>query len=324
MDAKNAFLNGTCEEKVYLCALAGLNVPEGLCLLLHKAIYGLKQAPWAWYSVFKRFFGLVNFLPSLVDPCLFISQVPGWPCLVQVYVDNMIIISPDVTCFKRLIAGALVMEDLGEARHLLGLKLPKIGKLILHISQEVYTLKILKDYGFLNCCPASTPMVPNTHLVCASDDEHGSFIKLNINYCQLLGSFNFLAVSTRPDISYAMSQLSQHLKRPGITHWNAAVYLLLYLSLTFHYGIYLLGSTTLGNLTVYTNSEYTNYPETWRSYSGFLSQLNGNLISLKSRKQPTVSTSTTEAEYQVVYKGVQELTWLSQFLFSLSISRSKP
>lgn len=324
MDAKNAFLNGDLEETVYLCAPAGHDVPEGSCLLLHKAIYGLKQAPRVWYSALKKFFVSVDFIPSSADPCLFISQTPGWPCLFHVYVNNMIIISPDVGRFKDLIRKAFVMEDLGEAKHLLGLKLTRLGRSQLHISQEVYTLKILKDYGFVNCWPVSTPMVPNTCLVCASDEEHQLFLELYINYRRVLGSLYYLAVSTRPDISYATSQLLQHLERPGTTHWNAVVHLLRYLSSTSHLGIYLSGSGSLGDLAIYTDSDYTNCPETRRLYSGYISQLNGNLISWKSKKQPTVSTSTTEAKYRAVYEGVQELTWLHQLLSSLSIPSSKP
>lgn len=189
----------------------------------------MKQATRVWYLALKKFFLSINFLPSLADPCLFICQSPDWPCFVHFYVDDMIIISPDVGRFKKLITAAFVMEDLGEAKHLLGLKLSRVGRSQLHISQEVYTLKILKDYGFLNCRPASIPMVPNTCLVCVSDEEHDSFVKLNINYGRILGSLNYLAVSTRPDISFGMSQLSQHLKRPGITHWNAVTHLLRYL-----------------------------------------------------------------------------------------------
>jgi hypothetical protein len=123
MDAKNAFLNGNLAENVYLQAPPGLAVPKGHCLKLNKAISRLKQSPQVWYREPRDFFTSINFSPSPADPCLFTSQVPQWECFVHTYVDNMIIISHNVGRFKKLISARFCMEDLGEAKHILGIKL---------------------------------------------------------------------------------------------------------------------------------------------------------------------------------------------------------
>ncbi|KAI7953162.1 hypothetical protein MJO29_008793 [Puccinia striiformis f. sp. tritici] len=182
MDAKNAFLNGDLEETVYLRPPPGLKVPEGHCLLLQKAIYGLKQAPRVWYSALKAFFTSIKFKSSAADPCMFVSQVNGWECFVHVYVDDMIIISHDVDRFKKLISARFTMEDLGKAKHLLGITLTRSGTHQIYMSQENYTKQILSDYDLLDCRTTSTPMVANTRLTRSTDNDHEAFLKLDINY----------------------------------------------------------------------------------------------------------------------------------------------
>ena len=161
-------------------------------------------------------------------------------------------------------------------------------------------------------------MVANTQLVRETDEEHQEFLLLNVNYCRLMGLLNYLSISTRPDISFTVSQLSQHLERPGTLHWKAAMQLLRYLSGTLTYGIQLDGKGDMSNLQIYTDADFANCPDDRKSYSGYIALLGGSIISWRSKKQPTVSTSTTEAEYRSLYEGVQESVWFDQLFKSLN------
>ncbi|KNZ56177.1 uncharacterized protein VP01_2477g1 [Puccinia sorghi] len=58
----------------------------------------------------------------------------------------------------------------------------------------------------------------------------------------------YLAVCTRPEISFTLSQLSQHLKAPGINNWRAVLHLMWYLSGTKHFGIMLDGNQKANQL----------------------------------------------------------------------------
>jgi histone deacetylase 1/2 len=258
MDAKNAFLNGNLDENIYLQPPPGLDVPKGYCLKLKKAIYGLKQAPRVWYGELKNLCISINFSPSPADPCLFTSQVPDWECFVHVYADDMIIISHDVNRFKKLISKKFRMEDLGKAQHILGIKLTRLGDKQLLLNQETYTRSILENYNMSNHKPTNTPMLPNTRLVAASDADHQSFLQLKINYREALGLLNYLSVLTRPDISFTVSQLSQHLEKPGILHWKAVIHLLHYLSATPQNGIVLDSSGDISDAAVYTDADFAN------------------------------------------------------------------
>jgi hypothetical protein len=322
MDAKNAFLNGRLEEDVYLRAPAGLRVPEGHCLKLKKAIYGLRQAPRVWYSELKSFFDSINFQPSPADPCLFISQSEDWECFVHVYVDDMVIISPDVDRFKKLITARFKMDDIGELKHLLGVKVDKIDDKKIYLSQEAYLKKILIDHNLLNVRTTSVPMVPNTHLVKSTPAERDQFAQIGVNYRRAIGMLMYLAVCTRPDIAFALSQLSQHLESPGITHWRAVVHLMRYLSGTKGHGILLDGSSGADVLNVYSDADWANDTDDRHSYSGYIATFGNSVISWKSRKQPVVAASTTEAEYISLFEAGQEAKWFLTLLDSLKVKLS--
>jgi hypothetical protein len=103
------------------------------------------------------------------------------------------------------------MEDLGPMKHLLGMKIKTSGS-GLRVSQDIYTKKILEKFGMSDCKSVLTPMVPNTCLAKALSENITKFCLLGINYWQAIGLLNFLAVSTRTDISFSMSQISQHLE----------------------------------------------------------------------------------------------------------------
>nr|GFB99373.1 retrovirus-related Pol polyprotein from transposon TNT 1-94 [Tanacetum cinerariifolium] len=97
MDVNTAFLNGELKEDVYV------SQPEGFVDLDHpthvyclkKALYSLKQAPWAWYNTLSRFLLENKFSKGVVDPTLFTQKTCRHILLVQVYVDDIIFASTD-------------------------------------------------------------------------------------------------------------------------------------------------------------------------------------------------------------------------------------
>lgn len=139
----------------------------------------------------------------------------------------------------------------------------------------------------------------------------------------MVGALNFLSVTTRPDITFAVSSLSQFLNEPGINHWKACLKTLAYLKHTKSYGLTFNKSSTKNLLQAYSDADWTSCPQTRRSVSGFLVVWNNNLISWKSRKQPTISLSTTEAEYKSIADVTKEIMWIKTLIrnfFKISFS----
>ena len=103
---------------------------------------------------------------------------------------------------------------------------------------------------------------------------------------------------------------------PREPHLTAVKRILHYLQGTIDLGLSL-GCSSPVALTVYTDADWTGCPDTRRSTSGYAVFLGDNLISWSSKRQPTVSRSSAEAEYRAVANGVAEASWLRQLLLEL-------
>ncbi|GJR33941.1 retrovirus-related pol polyprotein from transposon TNT 1-94 [Tanacetum coccineum] len=92
MDVKSAFLYGKIEEEVYVCQPLGfedLDFPDRV-YKVEKTLYGLHQAPRAWYETLSTYLLDNKFQRGKIDKTLFIKRYKGDILLVQVYVDDII------------------------------------------------------------------------------------------------------------------------------------------------------------------------------------------------------------------------------------------
>jgi hypothetical protein len=106
-------------------------------------------------------------------------------------------------------------------------------------------------------------------------------------YRQMLGSLNYLT-TTRPDISYSVSVLSQFMAKPHESHWNAAKAVLRYLKGTLDYGIKYTDASDV-ELTGYSDSDWAGNMDDRRSTTGYAFSIGSRVVSWSSKKQPTVS-----------------------------------
>ncbi|KAL0309998.1 UNVERIFIED_CONTAM: Retrovirus-related Pol polyprotein from transposon RE1 [Sesamum radiatum] len=118
-------------------------------------------------------------------------------------------------------------------------------------------------------------------------------------------------------------QLSQFLQHPRVPHWDAAIYLLRYLKGTPNLGLFFPANTSL-QLCAYSDSDWASCPDSRRSLTGYCVFLGGALISWKTKKQATVSRSSTEAEYRSMASTVCELLWIHYLLHEFRISPLLP
>ncbi|MBW0499046.1 hypothetical protein O181_038761 [Austropuccinia psidii MF-1] len=169
-----------------------------------------------------------------------------------------------------------------------------------------------------NCKPTATPLIPNSHLKAASRTEQEEFLSLKVNYQSAVGSLSYLSTATRPDLSYLISTLSQFLENPGILHWKAFLHVLKYLKGTNNAGLMYKRNVEKPPVA-YSDSDWGNCRITRRSTTGYLVLLNNNLIIWKTRKQPTRSLSSAEAEYKSLKDLTSELLWLKQFTQEIKI-----
>jgi hypothetical protein len=125
-------------------------------------------------------------------------------------------------------------------------------------------------------------------------------------YQQRVGSVNFAAVISRPDVAYTTSRLSQFLRNPTPGHIGAADRVIAYLYSTRTLAIEYSGSVNSDIFLYSNNAAFADDKLTRRSSDGYLFQLYGGAIDWRAAKQNTVTTSSTEAELLALSRTAKE------------------
>ncbi|MBW0504170.1 hypothetical protein O181_043885 [Austropuccinia psidii MF-1] len=202
INIKCAFLNAPLKETLYLAIPQGLNLEkQKYCLPLNKEIYGLHQAPLAWYKILKNWLIKVSFSTCVLDPCVFhrLGEHPIW---LYVHVDDITIFGSNTEVFKEEIGKEFEIKDIGPANLMLGVKIHHTEDGI-SLDKQHFTKALLEQYGMNACKTVVTPLTPNKHLGPAKTEEVSSFMKLQTNYRSAIGSINYLSTATRPDLSFS-------------------------------------------------------------------------------------------------------------------------
>ncbi|XP_048134074.1 disease resistance protein RPV1-like [Rhodamnia argentea] len=322
MDVNNAFLQGTLEEEVYMMQPPGYGdptKPNHVCKL-RKAIYGLGQAPRAWYNELSAFLLDHSFVNSKVDSSLFIYSKNGKYMYFLVYVDDLIITGSDskvVNQFIALLSHRFSGKDLGSLHYFLGVEVVPTRHGIL-LSQHKYIWDLLERHKMTAAKEVSTPMATGTSLTI-----HGGIELTNpTDFRSLIGGLQYLLI-TRPDIAYTVNKLSQFMHKPNDTHWTAAKRLLRYLKSTIFHGLHLRRDTT-PTLHAYSDADWAGNSDDRTSTSGFIIYIGANPISWSSRKQKSIARSSTEAEYRAIATTSAEILWVQNLLQELAIHSTQP
>jgi histone deacetylase 1/2 len=125
LDVHNAFLNGSLREVVYMAQPTGFvnsALPNHVCLL-HRSLYGPKQAPRAWYTRLSDFLQTIGFRTSKVDTSPFVLTRNHDICYVLVYIDDILLNGNNsalIHCLITLLSSEFKLRDLGNAHYFLG------------------------------------------------------------------------------------------------------------------------------------------------------------------------------------------------------------
>nr|GEY04052.1 putative ribonuclease H-like domain-containing protein [Tanacetum cinerariifolium] len=162
MDVKSAFLYGTMDEEVYVMQPPGFQDSKFLAKVykVEKALYGLHQAPRAWYGTLSKYLLMNGFQRGTIDQTLFIKRQRGDFILVQVYVDDIIFGSSNPQLcreFEALMHEKFQMSAMGELNFFLSLQVLQ-KKEGIFLSQDKYVGDILKKFGYSDVRSSNTPM----------------------------------------------------------------------------------------------------------------------------------------------------------------------
>jgi hypothetical protein len=320
LDVDNAFLHGDLDEDVYMKIPQGLHgLPDKKVCKLVKSLYGLKQASRQWYAKLSQFLITIGYIQMPSDPTLFTKRTStSFTCLL-VYVDDIVLTGDcleEIQATKGSLHQTFGIKDIGVLKFFLGLEVAHSDQGIT-LCQRKYCLDLLTDTGNLGCKPSSIPMDPSHRLHQDDSTPHENITE----YRTLVGKLLYLT-STRPDIAFPVQQLSQFLDAPTSLHFKAAHKVLRYLKGSPGTGLFFPRNSSL-QLSGFSDADWGGCLDTRRSITGFCFFIGQSLVCWKSKKQLTVSKSSSEAEYRALASATCELQWLHYLLTDLQVETDK-
>ncbi|GJS43625.1 putative ribonuclease H-like domain-containing protein [Tanacetum coccineum] len=271
-----------------------------------KALYGLHQAPRAWYATLSTFLLKNGYKRGIIDKTLFIKEDKHDIILVQVYADDIIFgCTKKSWCdeFEALMKSIFQMSSMGELTFFLGLQVKQKEDGIF-ISQDKYVAEILKKFDFANVKTASTPIETQKPLV---KDEEASDVDVHL-YRSMIGSLMYLTAS-RPDIMFAVCACSRFQVTPKSSHLSTVKRIFRYLKGKPKLGLWYPRVSSF-DLESYSDSDYAGANLDRKSTIGGCQFLGRRLISWQCKKQTIVATSTTEAEYVAAASCCGQVLWI--------------
>jgi hypothetical protein len=314
MDVKTTFLNSVIEEEVYIEQLQGFEVEDRrshVCRL-KKSLYGMKQAPRAWYGRIDSFLTSLGFTKSKEDSNLYLKIMDNEPVILLLYVDDLFLTREENIideCKKRL-APEFEMKYLGIMHYFLGIEVWQSPERIF-LNQGKYTVEILKIFNMLECKSMNTPMEAKLKLLVDTSSE---LIDATL-YRQIIGSLMYL-MNTRPEICFAVNTLSQFLVEPRHVHLVDAKHVMRYLKGTIDYGLNYNGDHNF-TLSGYTDADWAGSVSDRKSTLGCCFCLGSAMILWQSRKKYSIALRKVEAQYISTCSASCEAIWIQNLLTDL-------
>ena len=242
---------------------------------------------------------------------------------IILWVDDVVLIAENqhlIFHFIKHMSKVFKVKDLGPLKQFLGIEFRCTSDSV-QMSQTSYTEQILERFGMTHCNSTKLPCVKNIHDELRAN-EHCTKLdrRQTTKYRELVGSLIYLEQVTRPDLSYIVNILGQHMHEPTSAHWNLGTKVLKYLKYSKDFSINYFKSEEL-KLFGYCDADYANMPNR-KSQSGYIFYLNSlsSPISWSSRKQRLVATSTTNAEYIALSEACCEALYLQKLLSDLNLN----
>jgi len=308
-DIVTAFLHAPVKEEIYMDLPDGYSVDD-MVAKLHKAIYGIKQAPRAWNTLLNQVLVGLGFKRMRSDSCVYSHG----HIILAVFVDDIIVLYPLQheslwISLRDQLMTRFRTKDLGDAQIILGMRITRDRHhRSLFLDQESYVRRIVERFGGDKGRAVATPIDARIESITDASITKQPFR-------ELIGSLLYAAVSTRPDIAYATCTLAQHCASATDAHYEAGLRVVRYLNGTAMLRLRL-GGTSIRAMQ-YTDADWAGEKSSAKSMSGGVTLVGDGAVSWHSRKQSTVSLSSMESEYYALASGVQDALWIHQLLFEL-------
>ena len=353
-DCKTAFLHAKLRHDLYARPFPGFETSDpSKVLRILVALYGLRQSAYEFYILLMSLLLDLGMVRCEVDHGVFIGEwsSPPDPSIVMpssgplvlyvpLHVDDGLGItnSPSLYAwFLKVLSRRLHIVDLGPCSKFLSILIIRDRpQHRIWLSSHVYISELLDEWNLTSCKPASTPfpsgvtslspVSPSNSLPDISDAD------LVPRYQRLVGCLLYLAIATRPDLSYYAMWLGQYNATPTRAQFLLAKHVLRYLAGTKLLALCLGASSSrvpsmlsgyLQNVGC-SDADWASDAVDRKSISGYSFYFQGSLVSWSAVKQKSIALSSTEAEYYAMTHAFKEALWLRTFLEVLKFPVPRP
>ena len=256
-----------------------------------------------------------GFIRGKVDQTLFIKREDGELIVTQVYVDDIIFgLTKDELAygFSKLMQAKFEMSMIGELIHFLGLQIRQQDSGI-SLSQSKYAKNLVKKFSLESASSVRTPMSPNVKLIV---DLLGKNVDPSL-YRSMIGSLLYLTAS-RLDISYSVGVCARYQANPKEPHMTALKRIIKYVKIIAEFGVWY-SKDTSDVLAGYSDPNWAWNADDRKSTLGGCFYVGNNLVSWMSKKQNSISLSTTEAKYITASSCYTQLLWMQKLFHDYGI-----
>ncbi len=194
----------------------------------------------------------------------------------------------------------------------MGVSIKKLHNGSYKFTQRALIDAIIKDVGINDSRTKPVPAKVSLRLHAFKDEPT---FDLNFNYRSVVGTLNYLAQTTHPDIMYAAHQIAKYSQDPRQSHGEAILYLVCYLKTTHELGICFKPDPKKG-FECYCDADFSGLwnkafppvdPSTSKLQSGWIIFYAGCPVSWASKLQYQVALSTTEAKYVTMSQSLRDV-----------------
>ena len=353
-NCKTAFLHAKIRHPLYARPFPGYPASDASKVLrILVALYGLRQSAYEFYMLIMSLILSLGMIRCEVDHGIFMGEWASPPdpsvvmppdgsslvLYVPLHVDDGLAVTnsqPLYAWFLSSLSARLQIVDLGPCSKFLNIVIIRDRpNRKLWLSSHIYVAELLAEWNLTTCRTATTPFpsnfsdsspAPSNALPTASD------VDLLPQYQRLVGCLLYLAISTRPDISFYAMWLGQFNATPTRNHLLIAKHVLRYLAGTRSLALCLGSPSSRVPLTLSgymknvgcSDADWASDTVDRKSISGYSFFFQGSLVSWSAVKQKAIALSSTEAEYYAMAHAFKEALWLCSFLSLLKLPVPRP
>ena len=326
VDYTAAFVQAPIDEDVFVEMPRGFSQPRKV-LKLKRSLYGLKQSPRNFFQFLKGNLERIGFRNNQdIDPCLFISD----KCIVLVYVDDTLFYAPRQEyideAIEKLRGTGMELEPEDSVAGFLGVHIHRDeSDQSITLTQEGLTRRIIDALAVTtrNKPIKYTPATREPLTI----DKDGDPPDGLYNYASVVGMLQYLQAHSRPDISYAVSQVARFTYNTRRSHEEALERIGQYLRGTITKGL-VLRPTGRFDIDCYVDADFCGLwpfedksnPTSVKSRTGFVICISDCPVIWTSKLQDLICLSTMEAEYCALSTAMKEVIPLRRLFKSIGTS----